>query len=240
MEWSAFFTVHKDLPREGPGTVEDVRWACERAGLAPDATVCDAGAGPGADSAVLLEHLPTGKLVTLDLHDGFVAEARARFAGDARVRVAQGDMAAIGDLPEAPFDMIWCAGALYFLGLEEGVRTFREALKPCGVLAFSEPCFFTDTPDDRAREFWDDYPTRDAAGIRQAVQEAGYDLLDTRKVADEGWEAYYRPMEARIDKLRNGADDRLTPMLDLCAEEARHWRAVKDQTGYLLVVARRA
>lgn len=36
MDWKAFFTVHKGLPREGPGTADDVDWACGLAAVASD------------------------------------------------------------------------------------------------------------------------------------------------------------------------------------------------------------
>ena len=68
---------------------------------------------------------------------------------------------------------------------------------------------------------------------------AGCEILGTRDVSDAGWEAYYQPMEARIEALRPGADAGLTEMLDLCAQEAQDWRAVKSETGYHLFVARR-
>ena len=45
MDWEAFFTVHRGLPREGPGTAEDVAWACGLAGLPEGAVICDAVCG---------------------------------------------------------------------------------------------------------------------------------------------------------------------------------------------------
>lgn len=237
MDWEAFFEVHKDLPREGPGTPEDVAWALDLAGLPEGASICDAGAGPGGDVAALLAQ-PGARVLAFDATEAFVRQMRARFAGNDAVTVCTADMAGIAALPQAPFDMIWCAGALYFLGLEPGLRVMREALKPGGVLAFSEPCFFAERPDTAARAFWEGYPTRDTDGILSAVSAAGFEVLGSRKVPDAGWEAYYRPMEARIAGLRPGADARLSAMLDLCAAEAVAWRKVKDQTGYLLTVAR--
>lgn len=47
MDWDAFFALHRDLPREGPGEAADVAWALEVAGVAPGARVADAGCGPG-------------------------------------------------------------------------------------------------------------------------------------------------------------------------------------------------
>ena len=237
MDWDSFFAVHSDLPREGPGEAEDVAWALALAGLPEGAAICDAGAGAGGDVAALLA-VPGARVMAIDTHPGFVAQMRARFAGEGRVRVEAVDMATLAEHPEAPFDMIWCAGALYFLGLEEGLARMAAALKPGGVLAFSEPSFLTDAPSDDAWAFWEGYPVRDAAGIASAVAAAGYESLGTRVLGDAAWEAYYAPMEARIAALRGGADAALAAMLDLCAGEAAQWRRVKRETGYLLTVAR--
>ncbi len=65
-----------------------------------------------------------------------------------------------------PFDLIWSAGALYFLGVTDGLTGWRAALAPGGAVAFSEPCFFTDTPSDAARAFWDGYPDDRCRGHR--------------------------------------------------------------------------
>lgn len=238
MDWDSFFTLHKDLPREGPGGPDDVVWACDLAVVPADAVICDAGSGPGGDVPALLQAAPKGRVVAVDMYFG--AQADARFAGDPRVRGVEADFGALDDLPEAPFDLIWCAGALYFLGLEEGPRAMARALRPAGVLAFSEPCRFVDAPSAKARAFFEDYPLRSAAEITAMVADAGYTILGQRRVPDAGWEAYYQPIEARIADLRDGADEALTAMLDLHAKEAADWRAVKDEVGYLLVVARRA
>lgn len=239
MDWSAFFEVHKDLPREGPGSAEDVAWAVALAGLPEGAVICDAAAGPGADVATLAQAVPGAQVLAFDRHDGFVAQMRARFSGTPGITVVKADLAKVADLPQAPFDMIWCAGALYFLGLQNGLEVMRGALKPGGVLAFSEPCYFDMDPGAAPSAFWEGYPTRDRAGIAGAVAAAGFEVLGTRDISDESWEAYYRPMEARIAMLRAQGDPRLTEMLDLCAQEAEDWRRVRAETGYLLTVARR-
>lgn len=237
MDWAAFFTVHHDLPREGPGEAADVAFALDLAGLTPGASICDAGAGTGGDVAALLA-APGVRVLAIDTQESFVAAMQVRLGGAPRVRVERWDMAALQAHPRAPFDLIWCAGALYFLGLEDGLAAMGRALRPGGVLAFSEPCFRTADPTDAARDFWEGYPTRPEADILRAVSAAGYEVLGARVLSDRAWEAYYRPMEARIAALRPGADDRLAAMLDLCANEAATWRAVRAETGYLLTVAR--
>jgi SAM-dependent methyltransferase len=237
MDWDSFFAVHSDLPREGPGEAADVHWALTLAGVPEGAAICDAGAGAGGDVAALLA-VPGARVLAIDSHPGFVAQMRARVAGEGRVTVEEADMGRLAAHPAGPFDLIWCAGALYFLGLEAGLAAMAAALKPGGVLAFSEPCHFSDAPSAAAVRFWDGYPTRDAAGIAAAVAAAGYESLGTRVLGDAAWEAYYGPMEARIARLRPGGDAALRAMLDICADEAALWRQVRAETGYLLTVAR--
>ena len=237
MDWEAFFTVHCDLPREGPGEPADVAFALDLAALPDGATICDAGAGTGGDVAALLA-APGARVLAIETEDRFVAAMQARLGDDPRARVERWDMAALYAHPWAPFDLIWCAGALYFLGLEDGLAAMGRALRPGAVLAFSEPCFRTASPSAAARDFWEGYPTRPEAEIVRAVAAGGYTVLGTRVLSDSAWEAYYRPMEARIAALRPGAEGRLTAMLDQCAAEAANWRAVRAETGYLLTVAR--
>lgn len=237
MDWDAFFTVHKDLPREGPGAPEDVAWACALAEVPEDAAICDAGSGPGGDVAALLSVAPRGHVVAVDLHFGEAADAR--LANEPRARGVSADFTALEALPEAPFDLIWCAGALYFLGLEEGPSRLGRALKPAGVLAFSEPCRFVEAPSPEAGAIFGGYPLRDAEQIVAMVETQGFTVLGHRRVPDAGWEAYFQPLEARIAALRPGADAPLAAMLDQCAQEAAAWRAHRAEVGYLLVVARR-
>jgi len=237
MDWDSFFAVHSDLPREGPGEAADVAWALSLAGVPDGAVICDAGAGAGGDVAALLA-VPGARVLAIDTHPGFVTQMRARFAGEGRVVVEEADMGALAAHPAGPFDLIWCAGALYFLGLEEGLARMGAALKPGGVLAFSEPCHFVGAPSEAAVGFWDGYPVRQAVEIAAAVAAAGYESLGVRALSDAAWEAYYGPMEARIAHLRPEADAALEAMLDICAEEATLWRQVRAETGYLLTVAR--
>ena len=239
MSWDKFFELHKDLPREGPGCSDDVRWAMGLAKLGLNASVADVAAGPGGDSAALLECVPQGHVLAVDKWPGFVAQMRDRFADLPDVTPFEGDMADIATLPGAPFDGIWCAGGLYFLGLEAGLATMHDALRQDGVLMFSEPCFFTDAPSDRAIAFWDGYPTRTVADVAKAIAAAGFVLVAQRPVSDAAWEAYFQPIDERIEMLRPNADKALSEILHISAQEAAIWRAHSHETGYVLSVARK-
>ncbi len=234
----AFFHLHRDLPREGPGCRDDLDRALAFAEIPRGARVLDAGCGPGADVEGLLAHAPEGSVLAVDPHLPFVEQVRARYAGDRRVRAeAIGMEDAVG-----PFDLVWCAGALYFLGLDAGLPVLRSKLGPGGVLAFSHPCWFVEAPSEDALAFWqgEGVSLSDTAGVLGAVAAAGFEVLGSFPVSDASWEAYYGPLEARIEALSPTADDALQGALEEGRQEAAGWRRVKRETGYLQVVARRA
>lgn len=234
MDWDAFFALHRDLPREGPGEAADVEFVFATARIAPNTRILDAGCGPGGDIAALLAAAPGAQVLAVDSHAPFVAQVEARFGSDPRVTARALPMQDCA----GPFDLIWCAGALYFLGLEAGVATLAQKLAPGGVLAFTEPCFFTPDPSPAARAFWEGHPTRQASDIAAAVGDAGLTLLGQRPLGDAAWEAYFGPLETRIAQLRPGASASLTAILDENRTEAQNWRRLRHETGYLLSVAR--
>lgn len=243
MTHKAFFTLHRDLPREGPGDRADVAWAAEVTALPSGARICDAGCGPGADIPALLFRAPGSRVVGLDLHRPFVDDAAARFSREPRVEITQGRLIAGEDgLPDpvrlGPFDLIWCAGAIYFEGIEPALRHWRAALAPGGHVAFSEPVLLTDAPSEDVSRMWaTEYPQiTDAAGIAAQVEAAGWRTLATRVLPDSSWEGYFGPMERRIAELRPDADAALVTVLDEAAEEARIWRQYRREFGYLLSV----
>ena len=237
MNWEAFFTVHRGLDREGPGMPQDVHWAVERAGLSGALRVCDAGCGPGADTVTLAEALPEAEITGLEKTPHFVTEAQARIARfGARVRVIEGDMAQ----PGGPYDFIWCAGALYFLGIKAGLDSWRGALAPGGWVAFSEPVKLRDPMSETAQRFWHDYPgLMDLNGIRSEVAKAGYRVEDHRMIVGPPWEAYYASQNARIAELRQSKQTpEVLEAMELCQREADLWAAAQDEIAYALLLVR--
>jgi trans-aconitate methyltransferase len=230
----AFWTIHEGLPRQGPGTAEDVVWAVAQIGLPEDAAICDAGAGPGADIPALLAAAPKGHVTAVETHADFVEEIATRHGCD-RVDARQSDMSEI----TGPYDLIWSAGAVYFLGVTEALTAWRPALAPGGAVAFSHICRFADLPDS-ARAFWDEaYPDlTDEDGICAQIGAAGFTTLATRRLSAEAWAAYHGPLQARIDALRAKADAALTDALDEEQAEIDLYRSTGETWGYLLCVVR--
>ncbi|MDA8587263.1 class I SAM-dependent methyltransferase, partial [Rhodobacteraceae bacterium] len=121
----AFFTVHRDLPREGPGLAQDVWWALDVADLAEDAHILDAACGPGADTVTLAEACMKAQIDAIDITPHFVMAARERIAPfGTRVLAREGDYTML----DAQYDLIWCAGAAYMKGMLPVLNAWRDHL----------------------------------------------------------------------------------------------------------------
>lgn len=237
MTRSAFFTVHRDLPREGPGTPQDVHWALDAANTPLAARICDAGCGPGADTGTLAQARPDADIYACDQVPHFVAAARRQCAGfGPRVQVAQASMAEL----DGRFDLIWCAGAVYFLGITDALNLWRAHLRPGGKVAFSEPVLSISGGSDGERRFWAEYPqATDLPGIEALVVAANFRVVATRRICGAAWQAYYTPMQARLDSLRSSgadADPDIRAALDAAQAEIDNWKAAADEIAYQLCV----
>jgi trans-aconitate methyltransferase len=179
---------------------------------APPRTVLDLGCGQGAQTLVLADALPEASVLAVDILPAMVKEARKRSqkAGlDTRVTVE------LGDMTEPPAssrsqDLIWCEGAIYFLGVEEALRSWKSLLTPGGTIAFTEPVWLRPSPPDELREWWiEQYPAiTDERGIRNAIGAAAFDTIGYFPLPAETWWAeYYEPMQLRIAELKRGRPD---------------------------------
>ncbi len=235
-DMAAIARLHAELPRQGPGSADDVRWALDQLGVTGPVRVVDAGCGPGADLETLSDLLPEAQIRGIDAFPHLAEEARQRLAGRPNVTVETGDMSRI----DGPVDLIWCAGALYFLGVTEGLRGWREALAPGGAVAFSEPVW-PEGPREVAAEFWAEYPAiADMEGIEARVSAAGYRTLASRRIVGDPWAAYMGPLETRVGKLRGTGEDGLDEVLIAAEQEVALWRQAPDQIQYALMLARPA
>ncbi|HKK84331.1 MAG TPA: class I SAM-dependent methyltransferase, partial [Roseovarius sp.] len=161
-------------------------------------------------------------------------EARERLRHFTNVEVVTGDMAALSGF----YDFIWSAGAIYFLGVTEGLTRWRQSLALGGAIAFSEPVLESDAPQ-AAKEFWADYPQiTDYAGLQARVEAAGFEVVDHRALSTAAWAAYYMPLAARVARLRAGAGVELEPVLAEAEREISLWRAAPDHVRYELMLVR--
>lgn len=241
---AAFFALHHGLPREGPGSRESTARALALAQPLPAMPrVLDIGCGPGMQTMDLAALLPAASIVAVDLHPAFVEETRRRAEerGVApRVEVREADMTAL-PLDDASFDLVWCEGAAYVMGLPAALAAWRRLLRPGGRLALTEAVWLTGDPPEVVRRFWQaGYPAMtNVSGCRAIIEQAGYELRgDFVLPISAWWDEYYRPLQARMEALAaaRGGDPVVARVLDEHREEIAMHERHGDCYGYAFFV----
>ena len=241
-----FFELHSGLPREGPGDRETVERALALARPLPASPdVLDLGCGPGGQTIDLAELLPEARIAALDNHPPFLEElerrAQARGVAD-RIRTMLGDMASL-PFDEGSFDLIWCEGAAYIVGLESALAGWRRLLREGGVLALSEPVWLRAERPQRVEALWAGYPAmRGVDQVRALAEAKGWRRRGDFLLSERAWWTdYYAPMEARLEALeeRLGGDPAAAIVLGEAREEVECFRAHADCYGYLFLVLER-
>ena len=240
---AAFFAIHSDLPREGPGNRASTLRALAIAQPLPvRPRVLDIACGPGAQTLDLAAALPDASIVAVDFHAPYLEQLRRRAdeAGCAdRIETAQGDMRALNFEPGA-FDLIWCEGAAYIMGVPAALMAWRPLLREGGRIALTEAVWLRDDPPDEVRANWAEYPAMGAVpAVRARFEAAGYALLGDFVLPPEAWWEYYRPIEARLAMLAGRLDE--DPVAaGIMAEghaEVDCYRRRPDYFGYAFFIA---
>lgn len=203
-----FFDVYERLPRGGPGDRDSAARALGLVGELPARPrVLDLGCGPGAQTLHLAELLPEARIVAVDNHSPFVARAaqRIRAAGAAeRVRAEVGDMAELPFADES-FDLLWCEGAAYMIGVTNALRSWRRLVAPGGRLAFSEAIWSKPGAPAELQAVWDEeyVEMTDAAGTLSRIAAAGWRSLGWFELPRTAWwDEFYTPMERVLAERR--------------------------------------
>ncbi len=243
LNMQTFFEIHRDLPRQGPGSRASTGRAFSMlADLPPHPRILDIGCGPGMQTLDLAA-LTTGPILAIDNHqpylDQLTAEA-ARRGINHRISAVNADMAAL-DYPPGSFDLIWAEGSAYVMGFDNALRTWRPLLRKPGYLAATEVTWTTAEPPGELQRFWArEYPDmQDIESNLTAVGRAGYSLLGHFELpASDWWQDYYTPLEERLARLRRtyAGDPNALAVVELNQQEIDIYRRYSDHYGYVFYV----
>ncbi|WP_249466870.1 class I SAM-dependent methyltransferase [Amycolatopsis thermalba] len=231
----AFFALFHGLPRQGPGSDATTLRLLELAAPLPERPrVLDLGCGPGRSALLLAK---AGARVTgLDTHQPFLDDL-ARAAEGLDVETVNASMAE-PPFPDGTFDLLWAESAVFVLGFDTALRTWKRLLKPGGTLVLTECEWSTGEPSAAVREFWDaQYPLRTTAQNTAAAEAAGYRVDAVLPQPDSDWfDEFYDHLEARAD-----AADTSDPAMAEAVAAARREIAMRREhgaeyqyTGYVL------
>lgn len=238
-----FFEVHDGLPRQGPGSFECTKRAlalCRNLPAAP--RVLDIACGPGMQTVHLAQLLPSARITAFDTYAPFLEEltARAEAEGVAdRIEAKVGDMTKL-DKSWGTYDLIWCEGAAYIMGVKNALNAWKPLLAPGGNLALTEAVWLRSDPPEPVRHCWLEYPEmKDIAYNKSLVTTCGYTLLGDFVLPESAWvDDYYGPMAARLAEIgdKYTGDIVAEGVLAECHEEVNVYRQYSDYYSYVFLV----
>lgn len=238
-----FFEIHKDLPREGPGSFDSTKKAFRKLQALPDKpTILDVGCGPGAQTLDLAS-LSDGTIQAVDRHQPFLdrlAQKVKDLGLEDRIKVSNQSMSEL-NFPPGSFDLIWSEGAIYIMGFEEGLRAWKPLLKEDGYIAVTEVTWVMPDPPEEVRAFWNNnYPGMKTLDENlQIIHDCNYYLIDYFVIPDTCWiDEYYQPMQDRIEMLRQKYADQpdFQKHLDAELEEIEIFRKYNQYYGYVFYI----
>lgn len=201
-----FFEIHKDLPREGPGDIESTLKAFSFLVNLPQVPLLlDIGCGPGKQTNDLASNTPA-RIVAMDTHRPFLHQMASKFHKtwqSGQVKLLEASMAYL-PFPTACFDVIWSEGAIYNIGFENGLRSWKRYLKPGGCIAVTELSWLQAQRPNEIQDYWAvEYPgMHDVSGNFNSIEAAGYSLLANFTLpAASWWNDYYSPITTRLNIL---------------------------------------
>lgn len=241
--------LHQANPRQGPGDDEQTALALRLTGLDPAAplTVADIGCGTGASTLALAGLLPQSRVTAVDFLAPFLArlQHRCEAAGvSSHVTPLEASMESL-PLGEGQFDLLWSEGAIYNMGFENGVKSWRRFLKPGGVLAVSELTWTTGHRPPELQAHWArEYPEVDTASAKIGVLERhGYSPLGYFVLPASCWlDNYYRPLQAGFGDFlsRHAHSEAARAVVSEHEQEIALYEKHKANYGYGFYVAQKA
>jgi SAM-dependent methyltransferase len=241
-----FFELFSGLPRQGPGDdASTLRALALVPGVGPQTRALDLGCGTGSQTIALARSSPA-RFVAIDNHAPFVAELARRakaFGLEGRIDARVGDMSRL-DFADGSFELIWCEGAIYVVGFENGLREWRRLLVPGGHLALTEVCWTKPEPPAELEAFWaGQYPAiRELPALEAAIAHCGYHVLGHFPLPRSSWwDEYYAPLQRNIVEFRerHRGEAEAAEIADEAQREIDIWQRYAEFYGYEFFVIRR-
>ncbi len=197
--------LHVGNRRQGPGGEAELRQAIELAGLNPETPlkIADIGCGTGV-STLELVHLLNAEITAVDFLPEFIQALKTRVDEAGVSEKITPLVCSMEELPfeDETFDVIWSEGAVYNMGFEKGIQSWRPFLKPGGILAVSEITWLTAERPADLQDFWDEgYPEINTASAKmKQLEQNGYSPIGYLILPPNCWlENYYAPLQASYD-----------------------------------------
>lgn len=246
-ELELLIDFHKDAKRQGPGSAADTLKALDLIDLSKnkDLKIADIGCGSGAQTFTLAQNI-NGRITAVDLFPKVLrkVDIKAKEKGlTDKITTLKKSMDDL-DFNREEYDIIWSEGAIYIMGFEAGIKSWRKFLKPGGYLSVSEITWLTEKRPAEIEEYWhNEYPEIDTASNKIRILEqngfspAGYFVLPQSSWLDN----YYNPIESRFSNFlkKHNYSENAKKLVDSTKEEIRLYKKYKEYLSYGFYIAKK-
>ena len=238
------YSFYEAVQRKGPGSAESTLRALSMLGeLPPKPRIIDFGCGSGLASLELAGSIEC-HVTAVDNHQPFLDELQSLAVREEwadRIEIVQADMAD-PPFPDSSFDLIWSEAAIYNVGFETGLKSWRRLLREGGRFAVSEVSWLKSSPPPEVAEFWQaEYPaiTSIDANLNK-VCSAGYEEVGHFVQPAQDWENYYGPLQENLTMFRSqhATNQEAQTFADSVQQEIDIWREFGECYGYVFYLGR--
>ena len=246
-ELQLLIDLHLPAERQGPGGRVETERAMALAGLDRSRSwkIADIGCGTGASTLLLAKELDA-EITAVDRLPAFLDELQIRANGQGVAHQITTLHCSMDALPfnAGEFDVIWSEGAVYNMGFEAGISTWRRFLKPGGMLIVSEITWLRATRLPEIQSYWESiYPEIDVASAKiRILEQHGYRPEGFFVLPAHCWlENYYRPMQRRFPSFlaQHGNSQAAKALVAAEEHEITLYERYRDDYGYGVYVARK-
>jgi len=233
--------LFKGMSRKGPGSEASTLRALSLCPLPDRPTVADLGCGSGASTLVLARSLQV-PILALDADgtalDDLWEAARAQGLLP-MVTPCTGDMAA-PEIPREGLDLLWSEGAIAHIGWREGLRIWKELVRPGGVMAMTDATWLEEDPPLEARRAWEQwYPGMGTeASNLQIARGLGMEVISCFQLPRQDWWDYFEQAARQCQQHRG--DESLSDVIAAMQDEIDLYRRTGQSYGYVFYILRKA
>jgi len=247
LQMQLLIDLHRSNFRQGPGGEAETKQALKLAGLdkSHPLKIADIGCGTGASTVVLARELDA-EITAVDFLPEFLEELQIRSKKEGVAEKITPLSCSMDALPfsEEEFDVILSEGAVYNIGFETGISSWRRFLKPGGKLIVSEITWLSAARPSELQAYWKgEYPEIDLASAKIEILERhhyspeAYFLLPSHC-----WlENYYHPMRSSFDAFlaRNHQSAQAKEIVACEKAEIALYEKYRDYYSYGVYIAKR-
>ena len=241
----AMIDLFRGLERMSPGSEATTARAFQIASSGLDlSTLVEFGCGSGV-STMQLAQLSGAAITAVDNCMVFLSQLeqkvnQAGLSQQVEVREQSMDTA----WPEGTqFDLVWCEGSAYAIGVENALAQWRELLALGGRIALSDLVWLDPHPAAEVQQYWKEQGVtlcyRDDTRTRFASH--GYQVLEDFVFPDQDWQNYYQPLKKYLPQWKSAYHDAENAGIvdQMFQEEMRMYDQFGSQYGYAFFIAER-